>query len=58
MNLYTNMHLIGPSDGAVLLYTLRLQIYGATSVKNFLVTTILTFTPLNLKNTWLRSVNQ
>ncbi len=37
--LYTNIYHVGPSDGAVLRYVLRLKIYGATSVftklKNF-----------------------
>ncbi len=30
--LYMNMYFIGPSNGAVLHYTLRLEIYGATFV--------------------------
>ncbi len=30
--LYTNMYLIGPSDGAVSHYALRLEIYGTTFV--------------------------
>ncbi len=34
--LYTNMYLIGPSDGAVSRYALRLKIYEATSVKMFI----------------------
>ncbi len=34
-SLYTNMYYISPLDGAVSRYTLRLEIYGATSVVNF-----------------------
>ncbi len=38
--LYTNIYLIGPSDGAVSWYTFRLEIYGATSVRIFVTTDV------------------
>ncbi len=33
---YTNIYIIGPSDGAVSHYTLGLEIYGATSVNIYI----------------------
>ncbi len=33
--LYTNMYLIGPTDGTVSCYMLRLEICGATSIHIF-----------------------